>query len=165
MAESSKEELVQLIKRFGAYLTVKMSNLFSISVQSLVWTSFLFSLSFFSFFFLSLILFGNLWRIWYVFAPIVVTFMLFISNDIMGFVILCSNFVLPFALFIIWKLFAFELTRCRFWDNLMHRWNTISNYNYLGLKVCFFYVTNLHNIKVYFGVKYWFSPVLYFGTT
>ncbi|KAF3443726.1 hypothetical protein FNV43_RR13416 [Rhamnella rubrinervis] len=35
MAESSKEELVQLIKRFGAYLTVKMSNLFSISVQSL----------------------------------------------------------------------------------------------------------------------------------
>ncbi|XP_015881096.3 peroxisome biogenesis protein 22 [Ziziphus jujuba] len=35
MAESSKEELVQLIKRFGAYLTVKMSNLFSISFQSL----------------------------------------------------------------------------------------------------------------------------------
>lgn len=30
MAESSKEELVQLIKRFGAYLTVKMSNLFPI---------------------------------------------------------------------------------------------------------------------------------------
>ena len=28
-SESSKEELVQLIKRFGAYLTFKMSNLFS----------------------------------------------------------------------------------------------------------------------------------------
>lgn len=35
MAESSKEELVQLIKRFGAYLTVKMSNLFSISFQNM----------------------------------------------------------------------------------------------------------------------------------
>ncbi|XP_050206948.1 peroxisome biogenesis protein 22 [Mercurialis annua] len=28
-AESSKEELIQLIKRFGAYVTLKMSNLFS----------------------------------------------------------------------------------------------------------------------------------------
>ncbi|XP_062106165.1 peroxisome biogenesis protein 22 [Humulus lupulus] len=35
MAESSKEELVQLIKRFGAYLTVKMSNIFSISFHNL----------------------------------------------------------------------------------------------------------------------------------
>ncbi|EXC23141.1 hypothetical protein L484_018272 [Morus notabilis] len=35
MAESSKEELVQLIKRFGAFLTVKMSNLFSISFHNL----------------------------------------------------------------------------------------------------------------------------------
>ncbi|XP_050381987.1 peroxisome biogenesis protein 22 [Argentina anserina] len=36
MADSSKEELLQLIKRFGAYLTVKMSNLFSsISSQNL----------------------------------------------------------------------------------------------------------------------------------
>ncbi|XP_071723210.1 peroxisome biogenesis protein 22 [Rutidosis leptorrhynchoides] len=32
---SSKEELVQLIKRFGAYLTIKMSNLFSISLHNL----------------------------------------------------------------------------------------------------------------------------------
>lgn len=29
MAEASKDELLQLIKRFGAYLTVKFSNLFS----------------------------------------------------------------------------------------------------------------------------------------
>jgi len=35
MAESSKEELVQLIKRFGAYLTVKISNLLPISLQNL----------------------------------------------------------------------------------------------------------------------------------
>ncbi|XP_065876712.1 peroxisome biogenesis protein 22 [Euphorbia lathyris] len=35
MAESSKEELLQLIKRFGAYITVKMSNLFSISFHNL----------------------------------------------------------------------------------------------------------------------------------
>lgn len=35
MAESSKEDLVQLIKRFGAYLTLKMSNLFSISLDNL----------------------------------------------------------------------------------------------------------------------------------
>ncbi|KAL6975726.1 peroxisome assembly protein 22 [Sarracenia purpurea var. burkii] len=35
MADYSKEELVQLIKRFGAYLTVKMSNLFSISLDNL----------------------------------------------------------------------------------------------------------------------------------
>uniref|UniRef100_A0A2N9IY30 Peroxisome biogenesis protein 22 n=1 Tax=Fagus sylvatica TaxID=28930 RepID=A0A2N9IY30_FAGSY len=35
MAESSKEELVQLIKRFGAYLTVKISNLLPISLQRL----------------------------------------------------------------------------------------------------------------------------------
>lgn len=34
-AESSKEELVQLIKRFGAFLTVKMTNLFSISFHNL----------------------------------------------------------------------------------------------------------------------------------
>lgn len=34
-AESSKEELVRLIKKFGAYLTVKMSNLFSISLRNL----------------------------------------------------------------------------------------------------------------------------------
>ncbi|XP_010240961.1 PREDICTED: peroxisome biogenesis protein 22-like isoform X2 [Nelumbo nucifera] len=33
--DSSKEELVQLLKRFGAYLTVKMSNLFSISFDNL----------------------------------------------------------------------------------------------------------------------------------
>lgn len=32
---SSKEDLIQLIKRFGAYLTVKMSNLFSISLHNL----------------------------------------------------------------------------------------------------------------------------------
>ncbi|KAJ4729995.1 Peroxisome biogenesis protein 22 [Melia azedarach] len=32
---SSKEDLIQLIKRFGAYLTVKMSNLFSISFHNL----------------------------------------------------------------------------------------------------------------------------------
>ncbi|EEF46678.1 peroxisome biogenesis protein 22 [Ricinus communis] len=32
---SSKEELVQLIKRFGAYITVKMSNIFSISFYNL----------------------------------------------------------------------------------------------------------------------------------
>ncbi|XP_057956492.1 peroxisome biogenesis protein 22 isoform X2 [Malania oleifera] len=32
MAESSKEEFIQLIKRFGAYLSVKMSNLVSISL-------------------------------------------------------------------------------------------------------------------------------------
>ncbi|XP_021630520.1 peroxisome biogenesis protein 22 isoform X2 [Manihot esculenta] len=35
MADSSKEELLQLIKRFGAYITVKMSNLFSISFHNL----------------------------------------------------------------------------------------------------------------------------------
>ncbi|KAL5794030.1 hypothetical protein ACOSP7_002624 [Xanthoceras sorbifolium] len=40
MAESSslspsKEDLIQLIKRFGAYLTIKMSNLFSISFHNL----------------------------------------------------------------------------------------------------------------------------------
>uniref|UniRef100_A0A5B7ATD9 Peroxisome biogenesis protein 22 n=1 Tax=Davidia involucrata TaxID=16924 RepID=A0A5B7ATD9_DAVIN len=35
MADYSKEELVQLIKRFGAFLTVKMSNLFSISLDNL----------------------------------------------------------------------------------------------------------------------------------
>ncbi|KAM1019908.1 hypothetical protein ACFX13_041968 [Malus domestica] len=35
MAESSKEELLQLIKRFGAYLTVKMSSLFPISLHNL----------------------------------------------------------------------------------------------------------------------------------
>lgn len=35
MAEASKEELVQLIKRFGAYLTVKFSNLLSISPNNL----------------------------------------------------------------------------------------------------------------------------------
>jgi hypothetical protein len=44
MAESSKEELVQLIKRFGAYLTVKISNLLPISLQRLVRTSFLYFL-------------------------------------------------------------------------------------------------------------------------
>ncbi|XP_010267796.1 PREDICTED: peroxisome biogenesis protein 22 isoform X2 [Nelumbo nucifera] len=35
MGDSSKEELVQLLKRFGAYLTVKLSNLFSISFRQL----------------------------------------------------------------------------------------------------------------------------------
>lgn len=35
MADSSKEELVQLIKKFGAYLTVKMSNLFSLSFRNM----------------------------------------------------------------------------------------------------------------------------------
>ncbi|KAI4322560.1 hypothetical protein L6164_022241 [Bauhinia variegata] len=35
MAETSKEELFQLIKRLGAFITVKMSNLFSISFQNL----------------------------------------------------------------------------------------------------------------------------------
>ncbi|KAI9177015.1 hypothetical protein LWI28_009893 [Acer negundo] len=37
MAESSssKEDVIQLIKRFGAYLTFKMSNLFSISFRNL----------------------------------------------------------------------------------------------------------------------------------
>ncbi|GMG98669.1 hypothetical protein Nepgr_000509 [Nepenthes gracilis] len=30
MADSSKDELIQIIKRFGAYLTVKMSNFFSV---------------------------------------------------------------------------------------------------------------------------------------
>ncbi|KAL7185726.1 hypothetical protein ACSBR2_027648 [Camellia fascicularis] len=35
MADYSKDELLQLIKRFGAYLTVKMSNLFSISLDNL----------------------------------------------------------------------------------------------------------------------------------
>ncbi|RWR93475.1 peroxisome biogenesis protein 22 isoform X1 [Cinnamomum micranthum f. kanehirae] len=35
MADSSKEELVQLIKRCGAYLTLKISNLFPISSSSL----------------------------------------------------------------------------------------------------------------------------------
>lgn len=45
MAESSKEELVQLIKRFGAYLTVKISNLLPISLQNLVRTSIPFSSS------------------------------------------------------------------------------------------------------------------------
>jgi hypothetical protein len=43
MADSSKEELVQLIKRFGAYLTVKISNLLPISLQNLVRTSIPFS--------------------------------------------------------------------------------------------------------------------------
>ncbi|XP_077243492.1 peroxin 22 isoform X2 [Tasmannia lanceolata] len=33
MADSSKEEFVQLIKRFGAYLTIKMSNLFTTSLH------------------------------------------------------------------------------------------------------------------------------------
>ena len=36
MADSSKEELVQLIKRFGTYLTVKISNHLPISLQRLV---------------------------------------------------------------------------------------------------------------------------------
>lgn len=40
MTESSKEELLQLIKRFGAYLTVKMSSIFPISLHNLVLTSF-----------------------------------------------------------------------------------------------------------------------------
>ncbi|KAG9454212.1 hypothetical protein H6P81_007116 [Aristolochia fimbriata] len=31
MADASKEELVQLLKRIGAYLTVKMSNIFTVS--------------------------------------------------------------------------------------------------------------------------------------
>ncbi|CAI0550524.1 unnamed protein product [Linum tenue] len=35
MAESSKEELLQLIKRFGAYLSVKMSNFIPISLRNL----------------------------------------------------------------------------------------------------------------------------------
>ncbi|KAF5458371.1 hypothetical protein F2P56_022403 [Juglans regia] len=35
MAESSKQELVQLMKRFGAYLTVKISKLLPISLQNL----------------------------------------------------------------------------------------------------------------------------------
>ncbi|OVA11170.1 hypothetical protein BVC80_1741g182 [Macleaya cordata] len=35
MADSSKEESVQLLKKFGAYLTLKMSNLFSISPDNL----------------------------------------------------------------------------------------------------------------------------------
>ncbi|KAJ7981316.1 Peroxisome biogenesis protein 22 [Quillaja saponaria] len=35
MAESSKEELFQLIRRLGAYLSVKMSNFSSISLQNL----------------------------------------------------------------------------------------------------------------------------------
>ncbi|CAL1406897.1 unnamed protein product [Linum trigynum] len=35
MAESSKEELLQLIKRFGAYLSVKMSNFIPISLHNL----------------------------------------------------------------------------------------------------------------------------------
>ncbi|WCJ37606.1 peroxin 22 [Euphorbia peplus] len=35
MAESSKEDLVQLIKRFSAYISLKMSNLFSISFHNL----------------------------------------------------------------------------------------------------------------------------------
>ncbi|TQD89976.1 hypothetical protein C1H46_024460 [Malus baccata] len=35
MAESSKDELLQLIKRFGAYLTVKMSSLFPISLHNM----------------------------------------------------------------------------------------------------------------------------------
>ncbi|GAB2274875.1 peroxisome assembly protein 22 [Dionaea muscipula] len=35
MAESSKDELLQLIKRFGAYLTVKMSDLFTLFSQNL----------------------------------------------------------------------------------------------------------------------------------
>ncbi|KAM5580706.1 hypothetical protein ABKV19_010110 [Rosa sericea] len=34
-SNSSKEELLQLIKRFGAYLSVKMSTLFSISSQNM----------------------------------------------------------------------------------------------------------------------------------
>ncbi|CAL5336553.1 unnamed protein product [Camellia sinensis] len=35
MGDNSKKELVQLIKRFGAYLSLKMSNLFSISLNNL----------------------------------------------------------------------------------------------------------------------------------
>ncbi|PSS14428.1 Peroxisome biogenesis protein [Actinidia chinensis var. chinensis] len=35
MADYSKEDLVQMIKRFGAYLTFKISNLFSISLDNL----------------------------------------------------------------------------------------------------------------------------------
>ncbi|KAJ7948182.1 Peroxisome biogenesis protein 22 [Quillaja saponaria] len=35
MAESAKEELFQLIRRLGGYLSVKMSNFFSISLQNL----------------------------------------------------------------------------------------------------------------------------------
>ncbi|KAJ4982256.1 hypothetical protein NE237_033093 [Protea cynaroides] len=35
MADSSKDELVQLLKRLGAYLTVQMANLFSISPDNL----------------------------------------------------------------------------------------------------------------------------------
>ncbi|KAK1308343.1 Peroxisome biogenesis protein 22 [Acorus calamus] len=34
MADSSKEELIQLIKRVGAYLTVKMSNILSTPFQN-----------------------------------------------------------------------------------------------------------------------------------
>ncbi|GFZ18404.1 TraB family protein [Actinidia rufa] len=36
MADYSKEDLVRMIKRFGAYLTFKISNLFSISLDNLV---------------------------------------------------------------------------------------------------------------------------------
>lgn len=35
MAENSKDELLQLVKRIGAYLTFKMSNLFTIASQKL----------------------------------------------------------------------------------------------------------------------------------
>ncbi|XP_030544390.1 peroxisome biogenesis protein 22 isoform X1 [Rhodamnia argentea] len=35
MAETSKDELVQLIRKFGAYLTVKFSNIFSISLNNM----------------------------------------------------------------------------------------------------------------------------------
>ncbi|KAF5481109.1 hypothetical protein F2P56_001789 [Juglans regia] len=35
MADSSKQELVQLIKRFGAYLTIKISKLLPISLQKM----------------------------------------------------------------------------------------------------------------------------------
>ncbi|KAG6722361.1 hypothetical protein I3842_03G155400 [Carya illinoinensis] len=35
MADSSKQEVVQLIKRFGAYLTIKISKLLPISLQNL----------------------------------------------------------------------------------------------------------------------------------
>lgn len=39
MEESSKQELVQLMKRFGAFLTVKISKILPISLQNLVRTS------------------------------------------------------------------------------------------------------------------------------
>lgn len=36
MAEASKDELLQLIKRFGAYITFKFSSLFSTTLSNLV---------------------------------------------------------------------------------------------------------------------------------